>query len=74
MTVKCSRCVSSSLCADCCTRRKERRLFSARFNVFDAVTVKAVNTVNPCPTQEVISLDSGVFCKYGLDEPNVVWY
>ena len=49
-------------------------LFSARFDVLDAVTVKAVNSVNTCPTQGDILLDSGLFCKYGLGEPNIVWY
>jgi hypothetical protein len=49
----------------------ERRLFSARFDVLDAVTVKAC--VNPCPTQGDIFLDSGAFCIYELDEPNIVW-
>jgi hypothetical protein len=52
----------------------ERRLFTARFDVLDAVTVKAVKSVNPCPTQGEVFLESGVFCKYGLDEPNIVWY
>jgi len=46
----------------------------ACFPRFDAVTVKAVNSVNLCPTQSDIFPDSGVFCKYGLDEPNIVWY
>jgi hypothetical protein len=73
-TVMCSKCVSSSLHAASYTKRMGRRIFSARFDVLDAVTVKAVSSVNPCPTQGDIFLDSGVFCKYGLDEPNNVWY
>jgi hypothetical protein len=59
---------------DCYRKRLERRLPSARFGVLDAVTAKAVNSVNPCPTQGDIFFESGVFCKYGLDEPNIVWY
>jgi hypothetical protein len=46
----------------------------ACFPRFDGVTVKAVNSVNPYPTQSDTIPDSGVFCKYGLDEPNIVWY
>jgi hypothetical protein len=73
-TVMCSKCDSSSPCGLLYETYGETCLFSARFDVLVTVSVYAVNTLNPCPTQGDIFLKSGVLCKYGLDEPNIVWY